>query len=151
MRKIINYLLKLLIKRYIKSAMVKNHTIKNTIILLIYLFSLANSEVKLNSKLPQHMVTGYWHNFCNGSTNLKLSDVPSYYDMICVAFTGNTATPGEVTFELDQYLASSVGGYSKTQFIQDIKDMQSKGQHVIISVGGANGRIIRYRIYCKRT
>ena len=122
--------------------MVKNHTIKNTIILLIYLFSLANSEVKLNSKLPQHMVTGYWHNFCNGSTNLKLSDVPSYYDMICVAFTGNTATPGEVTFELDQYLASSVGGYSKTQFIQDIKDMQSKGQHVIISVGGANGRII---------
>ena len=107
MRKIINYLLKLLIKRYIKSAMVKNHTIKKAIILLIYLFSLANSEVKLNSKLPQHMVTGYWHNFCNGSTNLKLIDVPSYYDMICVAFTGNTATPGEVTFELDQYLASS--------------------------------------------
>ena len=93
-------------------------------------------------KLPQHMVTGYWHNFCNGSTNLKLRDVPSYYDMICVAFTGNTATSGEVTFELDSYLASSVGGYSKEEFIQDIKDIKSKGRHVIVSVGGANGRIV---------
>ena len=114
--------------------------VKNLIILLICLFSLSKNAEK--SKLPQHMVTGYWHNFCNGSTNLKLSDVPSYYDMICVAFTGNTATPGEVTFEVDPYLASSVGGYTKQQFIQDIKDLKSKGQHVIISVGGANGRII---------
>ena len=117
--------------------MVKNHTIKNLIIILICLFSLAKNK----GELPQHMVTGYWHNFCNGSTNLKLSDVPSYYDMICVAFTGNTATPGEVTFELDPDLANAIGGYSKEEFIQDIKDLKSKGQHVIISVGGANGRI----------
>ena len=121
--------------------MVKNPSIKNIIILLIYLFSLAKSQAKINSKLPQHMVTGYWHNFCNGSTNLKLIDVPSYYDMICVAFTESTVTPGEVTFELDHDLSIAVGGYSKKQFIQDIKDLQSKGQHVIISVGGANGRI----------
>ena len=117
--------------------MVKNRSIKNLIIVLICLFSSTKTEVKL----PQHMVTGYWHNFCNGSTNLKLSDVPRYYDMICVAFTGNTATPGEVTFELDTTLANAVGGYSKEQFIQDIKDLKSKGQHVIISVGGAEGRI----------
>ena len=95
----------------------------------------------VNEKLPQHMVTGYWHNFCNGSTNLKLSDVPSYYDMICVAFTGNTATPGEVTFELDGDLCRALGGYTKAEFIQDIKDLKEKGQHVIISVGGAEGRI----------
>ena len=116
--------------------MVKNHTSKNLIILLICLFSFTKSD-----KLPQHMVTGYWHNFCNGSTNLKLSDVPSYYDMICVAFTGNTATPGEVTFEVDPDLARAIGGYSKDEFIQDIKDIKSKGRHVIISVGGAEGRI----------
>ena len=121
--------------------MVKNHAIKNLIILLICFFSLTKGEIKINSKLPQHMVTGYWHNFCNGSTNLKLKDVPSYYDMICVAFTGNTATPGEVTFEVDPDLARAIGGYSKKQFIQDIKDLKSKGQHVIISVGGAEGRI----------
>ena len=95
----------------------------------------------VNGKLPQHMVTGYWHNFLNGSTALKISDVPTYYDMICVAFTGNTATPGEVTFELDGDLCAALGGYTKAQFIQDIKDAKIKGQHVIISVGGAEGRI----------
>ena len=121
--------------------MAKNHNIKRMIILLVYLFVFVKAEIKLNTKLPQHMVTGYWHNFINGSTNLKLKDVPSYYDMICVAFTGNTATPGEVTFEVDPDLARAVGGYSKQQFIQDIKDLKAKGQHVIISVGGANGRI----------
>ena len=95
----------------------------------------------VNGTLPEHMVTGYWHNFCNGSANLKLSDVPAYYDMICVAFTGNTTTPGEVTFELDGDLCNALGGYTKAEFIQDIKDLKAKGQHVIISVGGAEGRI----------
>ncbi len=94
-----------------------------------------------NGKLPAHMVTGYWHNFMNGSTNLKLSDVPEYYDMICVSFTGNTATAGEVTFELDADLCRALGGYTKAEFIQDIKDLKENGQHVIISVGGAEGRI----------
>ncbi|WP_051226799.1 glycosyl hydrolase family 18 protein [Butyrivibrio sp. MC2013] len=94
-----------------------------------------------NGLLPQHMVTGYWHNFINGSANLKLSDVPSYYDMICVAFTDNTSVPGEVTFSLDDDLSRALGGYSKSEFISDIAALKEKGQHVIISVGGAEGRI----------
>ena len=93
----------------------------------------------VNSKLPEHMVTGYWHNFLNGSTALKLSDVPSYYDMICVAFANSSTTAGKVTFELDKDLSTALGGYTKSQFIQDIKDAKAKGQHVIISVGGAEG------------
>lgn len=93
----------------------------------------------VNSKLPQHMVTGYWHNFLNGSTALKISDVPSYYDMICVSFANSSTTPGKVTFELDKDLSNALGGYTKAQFIQDIKDAKAKGQHVIISVGGAEG------------
>ncbi|WP_348029913.1 glycosyl hydrolase family 18 protein, partial [Eubacterium sp. CAG:156] len=93
----------------------------------------------VNSKLPEHMVTGYWHNFLNGSTALKLSDVPSYYDMICVAFANSSTTAGKVTFELDKDLSTALGGYTKAQFIQDIKDAKAKGQHVIISVGGAEG------------
>ncbi len=101
----------------------------------------SDNNYYVNGTLPQHMVTGYWHNFCNGSTNLKLSDVPTYYDMICVAFTGNTSTPGEVTFALDGDLCNALGGYTKAEFIQDIKDLKAKGQHVIISVGGAEGRI----------
>ena len=95
----------------------------------------------INRNLPEHTVTGYWHNFCNGSANLRLGDVPSYYDMICVAFTGNTATAGEVTFEVDTDLSKALGGYTKEEFIQDVKALQAKGQHVIISVGGAEGRI----------
>lgn len=55
--------------------------------------------------------------------------------------SGNTSTPGEVTFELDSDLCKELGGYTKAQFIQDIKDAKAKGQHVIISVGGAEGRI----------
>ena len=125
--------------------MVKIYLNQNLITVLICLFSLAKIEgvasSSVNGQLPQHMITGYWHNFINGSTNLKLRDVPRYYDMICVAFTGNTATPGEVTFELDPDLARAVGGYTKQQFIDDINDLKSKGQHVILSVGGANGRI----------
>ena len=61
--------------------------------------------------------------------------------MICVAFTGNTATAGEVTFELDKDLCKALGGYTKEEFINDIKALKEKGQHVIISVGGAEGRI----------
>lgn len=94
-----------------------------------------------NTTLPKHMVTGYWHNFVNGSANLKLSDVPEYYDMICVSFTGNTQTPGEVTFSLDADLCNALGGYTKEQFTKDIKALKKKGQHVIVSVGGAEGRI----------
>ena len=45
------------------------------------------------------------------------------------------------TFELDSYLSTAVGRYTKQQFFDDIKDLKNKGQHVIISVGGANGRI----------
>ena len=93
----------------------------------------------VNSKLPEHMVTGYWHNFLNGSTALKISDVPDYYDMICVSFANSSTTPGKVTFELDKDLSNALGGYTKAQFIQDIKNAKAKGQHVIISVGGAEG------------
>ena len=92
-------------------------------------------------KLPAHLVTGYWHNFCNGSTNLKLSDVPACYDLINVAFTNSTGKAGEATFEIDPELARALGGYTDKEFISDIKALQAKGQHVIISVGGQNGRI----------
>lgn len=94
-----------------------------------------------NGNLPARVVTGYWHNFLNGSTALRLSDIPAYYDLICVAFTGNTNTPGEVTFAVDGDLANALGGYTKAQFISDIATLKSRGQHVIISVGGAEGRI----------
>ena len=92
-------------------------------------------------KLPAHMVVGYWHNFCNGSANLKLSDVPDCYDMINVAFTGNSSTPGEATFAIDKDLSDALGGYSDEEFKKDIRAIQEQGRFVLISVGGAEGRI----------
>lgn len=104
----------------------------------------AETETEYNytnpTDLPQHMVTGYWHNFCNGSANLKLSDVPTTYDMVCVAFANSSTVEGRLTFDIDTDLSTALGGYTKADFINDIKTLKSRGQHVIISVGGAEGR-----------
>ncbi|MEV5877217.1 glycoside hydrolase family 18 protein [Streptomyces sp. NPDC052101] len=88
--------------------------------------------------LPKHAVTGYWQNFNNGATVQKLSDVPSSYDIIAVAFADATSTPGAVTFNLD---SSGLGGYTVDQFKADIKAKQAAGKKVVISIGGQNGTV----------
>ncbi|MBN1412804.1 MAG: hypothetical protein JW969_18300 [Spirochaetales bacterium] len=91
--------------------------------------------------LPKHVITGYWQNFTNGATALKLRDVPAAYNLIAVAFADATTTAGAVSFTLDSGLASAVGGYSQSDFISDISSLHSQGRRVIISVGGQNGTI----------
>jgi len=87
--------------------------------------------------LPKHVITGYWHNFNNGSTVMKLSAVPSAYNLIAVAFADATGSPGAVTFNLDP-----ATGYAGTaEFISDINAIHSQGRKVIISVGGQNGTV----------
>lgn len=86
--------------------------------------------------LPKHILTGYWQNFNNGAKVLRISDVPTTYDLICVSFADATATPGAVTFNLDTSL-----GFSEAQFIADIATAKARGQHVIISVGGERGSV----------
>jgi len=86
--------------------------------------------------LPKHALTGYWQNFNNGAAVLRITDVPTSYDLICVAFADATTTPGAVAFNLDTSL-----GFSQAQFIADIATAKARGQHVILSVGGANGTI----------
>ncbi|MFI1562633.1 chitinase [Streptomyces sp. NPDC020490] len=88
--------------------------------------------------LPAHAVTGYWQNFDNGATVQKISDVPSQYDIIAVAFADATTTPGAVTFTLD---SAGLGGYTVDQFKADIKAKQAAGKKVIVSVGGQNGTV----------
>ncbi|MGH8881345.1 MAG: cellulose binding domain-containing protein, partial [Stackebrandtia sp.] len=51
--------------------------------------------------LPRHFLTGYWHNFVNPATELRLSAVPNDYDVIAVAFAEAASTPGAVTFAVD--------------------------------------------------
>jgi chitinase len=92
--------------------------------------------------LPARVITGYWHNFNNGSRCLRLSDVPSRYNLIAVAFADATGTPGAVSFTLDSGLAACIpGGYSDSAFRADINTVKSRGQRVIVSVGGQNGAI----------
>jgi chitinase len=88
--------------------------------------------------LPKHAVTGYWQNFDNGATVQKISDVPSQYDIIAVAFADATTTPGAVSFTLD---SSGLGGYTVDQFKADIRAKQAAGKKVVISVGGQNGTV----------
>ncbi|MGW0809796.1 chitinase [Nonomuraea sp. NPDC002799] len=91
--------------------------------------------------LPKHILTGYWHNFVNAATELKLSAVPNEYDLIAIAFGEATATPGEVVFGLDPGLATAVGGYTDAQFRADVQALHQRGKKVILSVGGEAGRV----------
>ena len=85
---------------------------------------------------------GYWQDFNNGATCLRISDVPTSYDIIAVAFANATNTPGAVDFSLDSGLSACIsGGYTTAQFTADIAAAHQRGQKVIISVGGQNGAI----------
>src|SRR5215472_13377023 len=92
--------------------------------------------------LPKHLLMGYWQDFSNGATCLRISDVPTTYDIIAVAFANATATAGAVDFSLDSGLSSCItGGYTTAQFTADIAAAHQRGQKVILSVGGQNGTI----------
>ena len=91
--------------------------------------------------LPAHLLMGYWQDFTNGATPLKLASVPASYNLIAVAFANATATPGQVSFSLDSSLSSALGGYTQAQFTSDIATAHSRGQKVVLSVGGQNGTV----------
>ncbi|URN06116.1 chitinase [Actinomadura madurae] len=93
------------------------------------------------AELPEHFLTGYWHDFVNPAEELKLSQVPDEYDLIAVAFGEATARAGEVTFRVDPELSTALGGYTDEQFKADIAALQSAGKKVILSVGGEKGAI----------
>ncbi|SDU53443.1 glycosyl hydrolase family 18 protein [Jiangella alkaliphila] len=84
-------------------------------------------------------LTGYWHNFNNGSTVLRVSQVPAAYNLLAIAFADNLAgTPGGITFNLD---SGGLGGYTVAQFKADVAARQAAGGTVVISVGGQNGNV----------
>jgi chitinase len=85
---------------------------------------------------------GYWQDFNNGATCLRISDVPTTYDIIAVAFANATTTTGGVDFSVDSGLSACItGGYTADQFKADIATAHQRGQKVIVSVGGQNGTI----------
>jgi chitinase/chitodextrinase len=91
--------------------------------------------------LPKHVITGYWQNFNNGATVLRLSSVPSAYNLIAVAFADASGSAGAVAFNVDSGLSTALGGYTNANFTSDVATIHGRGQKVIISVGGQNGTI----------
>ena len=91
--------------------------------------------------LPKHTLTGYWHNFVNGSSNLRLRDVPATYDVVDIAFANATATPGAVSFTVDPQLSSALGGYTDANLTADVSTLHARGAKVVLSVGGELGTV----------
>nr|WP_030692766.1 glycosyl hydrolase family 18 protein [Streptomyces globisporus] len=87
--------------------------------------------------VPRHAVTGYWQNFDNGAAKQKLRDVQAAYDIIAVSFADSTATPGQITFNLDP----AVGYASVADFKADVAAKKAAGKSVILSVGGEKGNV----------
>ncbi|MFE1170197.1 chitinase [Nocardiopsis sp. NPDC058789] len=84
-------------------------------------------------------LTGYWHNFDNGSTVMPLSEIPSEYNLVAVAFADNhPQLDGGITFNL---ASDELDGYTDAQFREDIAAIQAEGRKVIISVGGELGHV----------
>ena len=78
------------------------------------------------------LLIGYWHNFKNNAGIIKLSEINPAWDVINISFAetyGDTAV-----VELHPC-------YDEEEFIQDIKDLQAKGKKVVLSLGGAEGKI----------
>jgi chitinase len=68
--------------------------------------------------------------------------VPTTYNLIVIAFAdADTTKPGGVVFNLDSTLSSKLGGYTDANFKADVQTLHSRGQKVIISVGGQNGNV----------
>ncbi|GAA2610250.1 glycosyl hydrolase family 18 protein [Actinomadura fulvescens] len=91
--------------------------------------------------LPKHFLTGYWHNFVNAATELRLADTNAEYDLVAIAFGEATTTPGQVVFGIDPGLSSALGGYTDAQFKADVQTLHNRGKKVILSVGGERGAI----------
>lgn len=92
---------------------------------------------KASASIPadKKIIVGYWHNFDNGSGNIRLRDISPDFDVINVSFAEPTNGPQGGTIGFAPYNATDA------EFISDIQYLQSQGKKVIISIGGANGQV----------
>ncbi|RKH14436.1 chitinase [Corallococcus sp. CA053C] len=81
------------------------------------------------------VLVGYWHNFDNGSTNIRLRDISSKFNVIQVAFAEPVPGAGSGTMGFTPYNATVA------EFKADIATLKAQGRKVLISLGGANGTI----------
>ncbi len=101
----------------------------------------ASAQPASNSKI----IVGYWHNFDNGSTNIRLRDISSDFDVIQVSFAEPTGGP------LSGNMAFSPYNATESEFKSDVAYLQSLGKKVLISIGGANGTVELTTAQAKQT
>ncbi|MGG4396437.1 glycosyl hydrolase family 18 protein [Paenibacillus thiaminolyticus] len=83
---------------------------------------------------PGKLLIGYWHNFDNGSTALKLRDVSPQYDVIHVAFAETVGGDHSI-------LSFTPYNATVAEFRSDVAYLHSQGKKVLISIGGQNGSV----------
>ncbi|WP_339898527.1 glycosyl hydrolase family 18 protein [uncultured Gilvimarinus sp.] len=97
--------------------------------------SSSSSSSSSSAGNSDRIISGYWHNFDNGSGVIPIADVSDAFDAINVSFaepTGNA--PGEIGFVLDP-------AFDEQAFRAGVAAKQAAGKKVIISIGGANGQV----------
>ena len=84
---------------------------------------------------PKHFLAGYWDNWGGGVPYINLNAVNSEYDIILVAFgiPSNNQTGPDIEF--------APTNETQAQIISDIQQDHSKGQKVLLSLGGGNATI----------
>ncbi|ADO73088.1 fibronectin type III domain-containing protein [Stigmatella aurantiaca] len=99
----------------------------------------ASNSVSAKTSAPppvgSKIIVGYWHNFDNGSTNIRLRDISPKFDVIQVAFAEPVGGPTTGNMAFTPYNATVA------DFKADIAALKAQGKKVLISIGGANGTV----------
>ena len=87
-----------------------------------------------STPIPDKVLVGYWHNFNNGTGEIKLRDVSPAWDVINLSFGEPTSvTSGDIQF--------SPFNATDDEFIEDVNYLKSQGKKVLLSIGGQNGQV----------
>jgi len=105
----------------------------------------SNAERAAAATPNNKIIVGYWHNFDNGSTNIRLRDISPDFDVIQVAFAEPIGGPSSGNMAFAPYNATVA------EFQSDIDYLQNQGKKVLISIGGANGTIELSTAQAKQT
>lgn len=114
-----------------KSTKKKILSLFSVILFSLTLFPSFSIKANTISNLGSRLLVGYWHNFENPAGFFKLSEVPNEWDVINISFG--------ITDSHDRSTIIFEPEYNEAEFIRDVKNQQSKGKKVLLSLGGETG------------